>query len=239
MSIGMERMALGFGALLILAALALFFLENDEPRLIRELKVESTGEISREEVLLRSQLKEGDAVRPGDIERARRKLEKLARVKEARFRWEESGALRVSIRERRCAALVRPLPGGRIFEVDESLRVLARDVPSCSDLPLFSGPFQRRDDTFGDSRLRSLLGLWAELKRSYPILEKRISEVRLKRGGGMILYLAGARLRVEASEPFRFRDAHRLYASLAYLESQGAFSGGKLDLRGTDAVFAP
>ena len=168
-------------------------------------------------------------------------------MRAARLSFERGGVLRLELDERVCVALVRNEEASgdgqqaRLFEVDRDLVILAENRVRCGDVPMIRGAFVRdpdSEDRFRDPVLERLVAGLERLRREAPELAARISELHLRRAGGLTLYLTPARVRVEMPAELDEVSLKRLYAAVAYLES-GEHKSGVIDLRGPGVVILP
>ena len=185
-----------------------------------------------------SGLKTGRPISGKEIQAARRALEVHPVILKARIRRGDSERLVIGLEQRRCAAIVRTgLEEKNLYEVDEDLYIMSENRVRCRSVPMISGQFDRTLDRFQDNSLFKLMAGWKLLRERYPELVSRISEFRLRRGGGLTIFTT-SRIRVELSGTLDDYNIRRMYASFAYLEKEGK-KAGIIDLRGTDALFVP
>lgn len=206
-------------------------------RVIRSVDVEGDFYFGPEEVVKMSGLVAGRPIPDEQLRKAEDVLEHHPVIKEAQIE-REGDRLRIVLNQRRCAAIVRTgIEEKNLFEVDEDLYIMSENRVRCTAVPLISGQFDRSLDRFQDNSLFKLMAGWKNLRKRYPELVSRISEFRLRRGGGLTIFTT-SRVRVEMSGELDARNIHRLYAAFAFLEQEGKKSG-IIDLRGADALFVP
>ncbi len=211
---------------------------ENNARIIRSIEVEGDEYFGPDEVRGMSGLVVGRPAPADALRRAEAALETHPVILSARIRRAENDGLVIVLVERRCAAIVRTgIEEKHLFEVDENLYIMSENRVRCTTVPLISGQFDRSLDRFHDNSLFKMMAGWKLLRTRYPDLVSRISEFRLRRGGGLTVFTT-SRVRVEMSGTLDARNLHRLYASFSFLEKEGK-KAGIIDLRGTDALFVP
>lgn len=207
-------------------------------RVIRSIDVQGDFYFGPEEVVSMSGLVVGRVISDDAIRKAEQSLELHPVIKNARITRTDPDGLLIALRQRRCAAIVRTgIEEKNLYEVDDDLYIMSENRVRCTGVPLISGQFERSLDRFQDNSLFKLMAGWKKLRQRYPELVSRISEFRLRRGGGLTIFTT-RRIRVEMSGTLDSRNIRRLYASFAFLEQEGRRTG-IIDLRGADALFVP
>lgn len=200
--------------------------------------------LSRNEAIGFSGLEPGLVYDEAELEAAAGRLALHPAVKLARIEQVAGGVVRIRLSERSCVAVVRNEVGdGRttLYEVDAELVILAENRVRCTGVPLVRGAFVRDEagaDRFDDPVLARIIVGLETLRRTYPELAARISELHWRRTGHLTLYLTPARVRVEMSGLLDETAMKRLYAAVAYFESDDQRSG-VIDLRGQGVVILP
>jgi cell division protein FtsQ len=230
--------------LALLAGSAILISLPGQPGPVRSIQVDGLRYLREEEAIQFAGLQIGRVYRDVDLEQAESRLALHPAVRSAQIKQVGADALRVVVEERACVALVRNEEGPdgtTLYEVDAELMILAENRVRCSGVPLVRGSFVRdveRGDRFKDPILERLVRGLARLRSDYPELAARISELHLRRAGGLTLYLTPARVRVEMSAELDDVSVKRLYAAVAYFERDGA-RNGVIDLRGPGVVILP
>ncbi|MEQ9363829.1 MAG: cell division protein FtsQ/DivIB [Leptospirales bacterium] len=208
------------------------------------------GYLSPEEAVEFSGLQPGRVYGQAELEAAQARLTLHPAVKSARIEQAGRGLIRIRLEERRCVAVVRNEErdqdgegGGRstLYEVDAELVILAENRIRCTGAPLVRGAFVRDEeslDRFTDPALARLIAGLGVMRGAYPELAARISELHWRRTGQLTLYLTPARVRVELPGQLDTAMMQRLYAAVAYFETDGQRSG-VIDLRGQGVVILP
>ncbi len=208
------------------------------------IEVRGNRYLASEEVILLSGLESGMRQGGKVLRKARRALLKHPVIRDAEIARAGSGLV-ITVFERACVALVREDAEGRLREVDREARILSRDEIRCSGVPIISGRFKRTDDCSGardgcfqSKRLRGLIDGYLRLKKMYPTLAARISELRFRHDGALDIHMTGTRVRMVTSGRLAGSDINRIYAALAYLEGEKRYRG-VMDLRERDGLFFP
>ncbi len=215
------------------------------------------GYLSAEEAIEFSGLKRGMVYDDVALEEAEERLALHPAVKAARIEQVGGGVVRIRLAERACVAVIRqeqstedengggPADGRTtLYEVDAELVILAENRIRCKDAPLVRGAFARDEEgleRFTDPALARVIAGLQDLRKHYPELADRISELHWRRTGRLTLYLKPARVRVELPGSLDSAGVvQRLYAAVAYFErSGGASRSGVIDLRGEGVVILP
>ncbi|MCR9143172.1 MAG: cell division protein FtsQ/DivIB [bacterium] len=206
------------------------------------------GYLSADEAIEFSGLERGVVYDDGELEAAEKRLALHPAVRSARVEQTGRNLIRIRLTERRCAAVVRNEERDgegksrtTLYEVDADLVILAENRIRCTGAPLVRGAFLRDEENlerFTDPVLTRMIAGLGVLRASYPELAARISELHWQRTGHLTLYLTPARVRVELPGLLDEATMQRLYAAVAYFETDGQRSG-VIDLRGQGVVILP
>lgn len=234
-------------ALLLAGGGVLLWFAPPPPGPTRTIRVAGADYLTEQEATRISGLQIGATPTDESLRAAERRLELHPAVRSASVERPDSRTVVLRLEERECAAIVRQAPAGAtnqddgasvLYEIDPNLAILSENRVRCKNTPIIQGFFAREADRFTDQTLERLVQGLQRLRKAYPELGARISEARLNEEGGLTLFLAPARARVEA--PFAFDDEalKKLYAAVSYFE-RGGYRSGVIDLRGAEAVLIP
>lgn len=230
---------LGAAIVLLLGAGVLFWYSaQEQTSVIRKIEINKTSYLTADEILMIAGLEPGLSPTDEALRTAEKRLNDHGAVAGVDITRTADGIVHIAVSERHCEALIRPDSETVLYEVDSRLHIISRDNVRCVDLPVVSGHLRKKERRFVGLRLRRILEGWVRLQREYPEFSRRVSEIRLKPGGGLAVYLTGSHLRIEMNDELLGRAFHRLYAAIAFLEHE-KHNSGLLDLRGDDALYMP
>jgi cell division protein FtsQ len=223
--------------LLLGAGFWLLYRAEEDSRVVAEIKVEGNSYFADGEILEMSGLSVNRPISRSELEQLKERL--LLQPGMVDFSYQRDGArLTLFVVERQCAAIIRT--GMReqfLFEVDYDLFIISENRVRCKNIPLVSGQFERDLDRFRDMRLFQVLQGFAELKKNYPEIASRISEIRPGGAGELSIFTTNGS-RMELAGPLDGRNIKRLYAAFSFMEQEKR-GRGIFDLRGTDVLFVP
>lgn len=214
-------------------ALVLFLLRPDPPK---SLWIEGIQVLSKEEVLAFLGVETGNLVKvEEEWEGYEAKLLTHPRIRSAKVTLERKGVLKLLIVEKRTEFLLHS--GSRLFEIDEEGRILEGETLRSFSHPILSGPFEVLGETVQGSSFSAMVSSLRLAFERYPELRDRVSEVQLLSDGEFLLFTKSPfRSKIFLGESLPLQQFRKLYASLAFLESQGR-KVREIDLRGEDAVY--
>lgn len=227
-------LSLSFG-LIIAGILLLLLVEGDDPE-IREIEVLNNRYLMSNEIVELSGLEPGIKLTPLERKRAEYRLAAHPVVKEVELEGDLNGLVRITVKERPCAAVIRS--GESLYDVDAELRILSTKAVRCMDVPLITGNFEILDGFVKGTRLEEFISSWNELRPDFPELGKRISEIGLSDQKELMIYISRSKIRVKMKGPLTENNLRRMRAALSYFETNEGKSG-VIDLRGPDAILLP
>ena len=227
----------GASAVLLLSGGILMYLVKREPVQVQRIEVLGATYLGPDEVIAISGIEVGRTYDGADLDAAAERLELHTAVLGAELDASSEGTVTIQLEERSCVAIVQvDTEPGVLFEVDPELVILSENRVRCAGLPLVRGQFHKEFDRFLDPDLAGMVSALETLRDNYPRLAARISEMRMNRQGGVSLFMAPRRLRVELPLHLTDEKLRQLYATMAYYEQSGSTSDF-IDLRGDEAVF--
>jgi hypothetical protein len=162
------------------------------------------------------------------------KLESQPRVQSAQLKV-EGGYLLVKIQEKPIDWVVQS--GGKLYELDGSLKIVSMDDVRSKWIPILSGNFRTTETNIEGSLFLSMIQQANRMFRLFPELKQRISEINVDKDGGILVYLHHpTRMTVQMGFNISTLQAKKLYASVAYFEGRNIYPK-LMDLRGEDAFY--
>ena len=227
----------GASAMLLMSGGLLMYVVKREPVQVERIEVTGATYLGPEEVVAISGIEVGRTYDGAALDAAAERLELHTAVLGAELDASSDGTVTIQLEERSCVAIVQvDTEPGVLFEVDPDLVILSENRVRCAGLPLVRGQFHKEFDRFLDPDLAGMVNALETLRDNYPRLAARISEMRMNRQGGVSLFMAPRRLRVEMPMHLSEEKLRQLYATMAYYEQSGSTSDF-IDLRGDEAVF--
>jgi len=218
--------------LLIVSGGVLAFYYGKSYTNVKQLRVTGNSYLTGPEVLSATGVSTNQELTRGDLVAARTKLLGQPAIASATIQ-EEDGIIVIKIHERTCSAVLRV--DGSLIDVDESARILFYDG-RCSVCPIISGAFRIQGAVVhGEGLLDALQSLRA-IRDQSPELEKRISEIQIRKGY-YTLYMVRPAIQMDVPD-LGSTTVGRISASLAYFEKEGR-QRGRIDLRGKNALYLP
>jgi cell division protein FtsQ len=157
------------------------------------------------------------------------------RIKTATVIRRSGTQILVTVRERKTNFVVSA--NDALYEIDEEGRILSIDDVRDTTVCVLSGDFRPEQGFFKGASFQDLVNSVTRSFRVYPDLRDRISEVHVRKTGGIVVYIhKPKRIRVLMGNVLDSTQIRKLYAALAYFEARD-ISAQMLDLRGDDAVF--
>ncbi len=199
---------------------------------VKQIRVAGNVSLTPQEVLAAAGI---DLTRPftrGDLFTARNRLIEHPAIASAALQ-EEGDELVIRVHERTCLAVLRV--DGSLIDVDETGRVLFYDG-RCSASPIVTGAFRVLDNRVHGEGLTDTLSALRVLRDGRPDLEKRISEIYLRKGYYTI-YVVRPAIEIDVPDLSQ-ENIERITASLAFFEKEGQ-RRGRIDLRGKNALYLP
>ena len=236
------RLVVLFFVLLVAATAVLIgikkMLGSEQTFTFEKIKVEGHQILSANEVLLLSGLASSSVVSTTQLREAAGNIKEHPAIVDLEFAHSDDELI-IRIQERQCFAIVRSHAGVQMYDVDYDLHVISSDGGlRCGGSPVITTALSPDNGVFVSPALLALAGAWLQLKKDYPELASRISEVRLEPGGEMIFYVTGNRIKIILPAISGENFWQRINASLAYLDSS-KITTGVLDLKGRDGLFIP
>ena len=223
-----------------LGGACLFFywsVQEQEP--VEEIKIHRNRKeayLKAEEVLGLAKIEKSRSYTPRELSSLSSLLAAHPAILSASLR-QEAKTLHIYLKERECIAIVEDKGEKTVYDVDTEGRIFSHTSSRCKKVPLLRGSFPRggEGDFLSGENAKRLLKVLVQIKRAYPELSARFSELRVNSEGGLSLFLLASYLRIDF--PFEADEMmiRRLYASVAYLTSQ-KIKHGWLDLRGPEAI---
>lgn len=140
--------------------------------------------------------------------------------------------LTIRIHERACLAVLAV--NGSMIDVDEQARILFYEGRCTA--PVLSGAFRVQGGSVHGEELSETLRALAAIRDGRPELEKRISEILIRKGY-CTLFLVSPALQVDVPDLTQ-PTLERVTASVAFFEKEGK-TRGRIDLRGKSILFLP
>ncbi len=232
-----KKLRLALVSLLFLGGIGLVFdkifnlntSENEELVIVGHLF------LKKEEILETMKISRNIRIKDMNFKEMTTRLLSHPRIKTAQIEKRSQNQVLILITERKTNFLVNS--NDSLYEVDEEGRILSIDSVRDPSHCVISGNFQPEKGFFLSKAYQDLSKSVRKMLKIYPELKERISEVQLLKTGGIILYtFQPFRVRIIVGNSLDITQIRKLYASLAYFESQ-MVSAKLLDLRGDDAVF--
>jgi hypothetical protein len=190
--------------------------------------------LTREEILKAMNVDQKMRVDNLDLPKLEEGLKRLRRVKDATVIKRSRDQILVTVQEKRPVYVVSS--NDSLYEVDSDYNLVSIDDVRETGLCVISGDFKLENGQFKGTEFKDLANSLSQAFRMYPDLKDRISEVNLRKGGLMVYIFAPKRFKVWMGRSLDTTQVRKLYAALAYFESQN-LEIKTLDLRGDDAVF--
>lgn len=209
------------------------------PRMVVDIEVNGNTSLATAEILRLSGLKTGQVYELDELDRAVEVLGLHPFIRDVdinRIRINRSEKLLIKITERSCIALVQNSNKNNIiYEIDHNLMILSENRFRCRGVPLIQGSFQKGIDRFDDVLLKKLVESWKHINSLYPNLASRISEIRVRREGGMHLFLSGRAIRIDAINHLDETAIRQMYGTVSYLESKN-ITRAVVEIRGQEVL---
>lgn len=209
------------------------------PRPVLDVQVVGIQNLSSAEVLRLSGLKTGRTWESSELTRVEELLELHPFIKTGtvqRERVADGERLILRIVERQCVAIVQnDREPGVLYEIDQELSILSENRLRCKDVPLMRGQFHKEMDRFDDPMLAQMLRNWMAMRTLYPELSDYVSEIRLRREGGLVFYLTGRQVRILVPNRLNQALIRKIYSTIAYI-FKSDLQSGKAELRGDDVL---
>lgn len=169
-----------------------------------------------------------------DLGDMRKKLIDHPRIQDA-ILTQEKNRIQVTIQEVETEFLAET--PAHIYEVDSTGKILSTDSVRDPHHAILSGDFITDGSSLKDPVFLSLRDFIRRGYKSYPQLEKRISEWKISNDGSVECFVDSPHsIRVQIGNDASQKQFRKLYASLAYFEAEEQ-NPDLLDLRGEDAVY--
>ena len=201
---------------------------------IKNIKVRGQSYLKKNEIFQRLKWKKGKTFPAHDLKKMHSRLLADPIILSASFN-QEGPTLYVDIVERECIALLEKKEKKQIYDIDTEGRILSRKGSRCMGVPLIRGSFEIDGSYFRGKNINRVIQVLVKIKKAYPALLKRFSEVRLNGEGSLSFFLLHSYSRVDIGLDADTMMLRRLYASVAYLLSK-KIKRGWVDLRGSEAV---
>lgn len=191
--------------------------------------------LTKEEILRSMGVSRSSRVQELNMTQLEKSLVAHPRIKDATVVKRSGTQILVTVRERKASFIINA--NDALYEIDEEGRILSIDDVRDNTVCVLSGDFTPDQGFFRAAPFQDLVRAVTRAFRVYPDLRERISEVQVRKTGGVVVYIqAPQRVRVLLGNTLDSTQVRKLYAALAYFESQNV-SAQMLDLRGDDAVF--
>ena len=148
---------------------------------------------------------------------------------------QKASIIYIYLRERECIAIVEDKIKKTVYDVDAEGHVLSHGTSRCKQVPLLRGAFPKDGNYLHSENIRHLLEALSQIKKAYPNLSSRFSEIRVNSEGSLTFFLLSSYLRIDVPFELNSMMIRRLYASVVYLSKQNVHHGW-LDLRGPEAI---
>lgn len=209
------------------------------PRIVVDIEVEGNTSLATAEILRLSGLKTGIENDLSALNQAEEVLSLHPFIREVnieRQRLRSQDKLIIHIKERSCVALVQNRKDNDIiYEIDIDLMVLSENKIRCRGVPLIQGTFHKQIDRFDDVMLKRMVHNWKNIHDIYPGLAKRISEIRIRREGGMHYFLSGRAIRIDVVSNLDETRIRQMYGTVSWLESQN-ITRAVVEIRGEEVL---
>ena len=164
-----------------------------------------------------------------------KKLLTHPRIRKVRVSRDREGFLVITLQEKVAEFGVHV--GDMLYEIDENREIISQNQVLAENLIVLSGNFPVTGNVVQGTQIEDITKEMRKTILSYPALRTRISEVSLEDDGDVVVYLKSPfRARVFIGDKLDFYSMRKLYASLAYLETEN-IKASTIDLRGEDAVY--
>lgn len=144
----------------------------------------------------------------------------------------EGEDLTIRVHERSCLAVLSV--NGSMIDVDSQARILFYEGRCAA--PVLSGAFRVQGGSVHGEELSETLAALSVIRDGRPELEKRISEVIIRKGYCTI-FLVHPSLQLDVPD-LTSATLERITASVAFFEKEGK-TRGRIDLRGKNVLFLP
>ena len=142
--------------------------------------------------------------------------------------------------ERQCIAIVQDAQNQ--YEIDSELTILnpqKTKIRCKQHLPKIIGNFQKTPlGSYDDIILREIVRFLENIHQRHPLLWQRISSLKKNADQSSTMLLQKIGLQIELPEDLAKISVEKIYASVAFYESQ-RIKRGLLDLRSPDAILLP
>jgi len=207
------------------------FLESSPAQIV----IAGHQKLTKEEILKWMGVTRSSRIRDLKVNELEKNLLKHPRIKDATVVKRSNVQILVTIRERKASFIVNA--NDALYEVDQEGKILSIDDVRDTSVCVLSGEFLPEQGYFRSTPFLDLAKSVARVFKMYPELKERISEFQVQKTGGILVYIqAPKKIRVLLGNNLDNIQVRKLYAALAYFESQNV-AVKILDLRGDDAVF--
>ena len=228
----------GSGALLLLWTNQL-----EEQQTVHKIKVGKLSYLSNDELLALSKLEVGKRYSLHDLRQLSSLLEAHPIILEASVR-QKKDTIYMNLKERECLALVEDKGKSIVHDIDVSGNILSHDETRCKNVPLLLGVFNKEVikqskgaglAKFAGEQMQRLLANLLLIRKNYPDMYARISEVRIDVASNLTIFLLHSRMRIELPSDLNIQIVRKLYATVAWLLSEKT-KDAWIDLRGPEAI---
>lgn len=196
---------------------------------VKRFRVSGTSYLKEDEVLKMANL--STPFTRADLYTARSRISDHPAVQSVTIEI-ESEDLTIRVHERSCLAVLSV--DGSMIDVDAQGRILFYEGRCAA--PVLSGAFRVQGGTVHGEELPETLSALSVIRDGRPELEKRISEVVIRKGYCTI-FLVHPALQVDVPD-LTSPTLERVTASVAFFEKEGK-TRGRIDLRGKNVLFLP
>lgn len=227
--------------LFFLCGLLFFSCERNREKAIAGIKMKGLVHLNREEIIsylgYQSENQEGKETGSHsfvDPKKWEEKLTKHPRIQNASVRWKRS-ELYLEITEKKPVGVIQI--ENNLYEIDESFSILSKNDVRLPWTPTLSGHFKKDGNRLGGATFYSIWNQSQRLKKDFPELWKRISEIESRKDGDIFIYFHSPKgLSVNVGSFLSSKQARKLYSGIAFLEARSR-NPVFLDLRGEDAFY--
>ncbi|MCB1174697.1 MAG: hypothetical protein KDK39_14100 [Leptospiraceae bacterium] len=213
-----------------------------KPETVLDIQITGNVHMSEPELLRLSGLRTGRSYDMTALHKAVELMVLHPFVKDVQIEREmllQGERLLIRVDERQCSALVQnQAESDIIYEIDAELMILSENHIRCRQVPLIQGEFQKQTDRFIDPMLRQMVTSFELIRDLYPRLAERIAGIRIRREGGLHLYLTGKKIRMDVPAQLNEYHVRQLYGTVLWLE-QNRMQSGIVYLRGSEVLFMP
>lgn len=216
------------------------FQKHDPIKKIHILREQGQSYLKTEEIVSMSKIKKDQRYTYKELNSIASLLQKHPAILFASLK-QKANILYIHLKERECVAIVENKANKTVYDIDAEGRIFSLGeegeggASRCKQVPLLRGNFSERGNSLEGENIKRLLHALSRIKKAYPRLSARFSEIRVNSDASLTFFVLPAYLRIDMPFALDSMMIRRLYASVAYLSSQKVRHAW-LDLRGPEAL---